>query len=584
MAAVTQVASCPHCDATLVVPTEALPDQAVRCPACQIAFQVDAQQVTELAIATLVGPMQQAPPSLAPQSLSPRSEAPAPTVDEPIDVPTDEPAANETIDEPAGGSLAEWLRNSTVDLTVDDETPGEPAVTPAEEQPTISADPAATEHADTVLSDRLLGDRLLSDRPASDLSPEVASISERTPVEESSVGEPPAEEAASEPAATIEFAPGILPDFGAKLSELSGEQAPTELPAERIELETARHVAGAAESAPLANDFAADYQSDAVAVEVDPVEKASAGDVAETSEPRRRRSWGVGRLATVAAGGVIGLALGYGMLLAVGDQAYDTLGLLAFVDSANDTPDESAADELASNDFMPGDSSASDFSASDFSDSGFSPASPADAEQATFEAPIEPDTRGPRNTPEQSAASSFVEPPPLIEPTGADALAPPEPARFAEPASEPAVELAAAAEENAAENLGVGIAGAPVYGSSELDAAMAGADVARADLAAHSLAEGIELELIGRSYAKLCEVAQVLTFLDKRSSDPQLTIHRLEAQDLYSQLFRYGHARADSRQVASRDPVLPGGGSSAADRLIVCPRTSAPGRLRIAWR
>lgn len=230
---------------------------------------------------------------------------------------------------------------------------------------------------------------------------------------------------------------------------------------------------------------------------------------------RRRRSV-VTQLAGVALFGLLGVALGgYALLWIRGPQG-DLLGVSRYLPAA----------------MLP---------ASFANNSAPSPPAPAGA-------PPESEPRAPRD----ESAMADARPAPIRD----DAV---DPATFQEPPSapEPIDESTDSAEEDEdqdprAARPRVTLVGAPSpYSLDQLDAAMERSEDARRVLSDNSLTEnpsaGPEM---GRAYAKLCELAQVLTFVDTSQPDPE--IKRLAARDLYRRLFVYKHARDDSRDIATR--------------------------------
>ncbi len=322
---------------------------------------------------------------------------------------------------------------------------------------------------------------------------------------ESIASQPAVHEPSPTAAGTIEFAPGFQPSFVRSLTEPASEEAvadtsTTESPQQSADL------AALVQDAPRPSDaLAKDFSVDLPAPPSPGAEPPPSAMPAEPSlvaevpsrATGRRTPWlrGAGVVGGVAAG----LCLGYGLLLSIGGSRYDSLGLLgeqttgAAVASTNLSTPEERPERLAS-----------------------------------FESPSD-------ELPLPADLAVAQEPAALIDPPALEEPRPFPPSEQPQPAS--------------AESL---IAGAPRYGIVDLENAMIGAEQARADLAAYRLEDQDQLALLGRSYAKLCELAQVLSFLEEDASQPGLEMQRLHATNLFARLFRHAHARADSAQVAMR--------------------------------
>lgn len=486
-----QLAPCPHCDTQLALPAEATTGRSVRCPACSEAFDVESQRVEKLPIASLL-PVEQSrsAPIASSFRLPPLGVSGSETTYDGSSTTDADNTGDDSATIVGGPGLADRMRKS-------EQATGDamkPVSAPREDAPEDNPprDPALSS-----LLDQLRG-----------------------------VGPMPAE-LDDPPSAATEVESPATP-YAEEDSPL-GSNLETPAPLSReFEVDLER---------PLEMDSAPEAEEKPLAAPSDralPVEE----DEALTASPRR--GWGVGRLATIAAGGLLGVGLGYGLLSYLGGPAYDSLGLLS-LGSAGSPAGTGVAEPL---------------------ESSFAGTPPGRFEAEATATPLEVGT-----TP-----AAFESP----SDAPADRLNPPAPASFSSSSTslyEPTAAVESSAEVDsfeaaADEQVVPALAESPVqpveqaptaaapiepteFGYAELSEALVGASEAKGELVGLWLDQG-QLEAVGRAYAKLCEVAHVLTYLADDSTHPSMMLTRLEAQDLFQQLFRYQHTRDDCTLVAQR--------------------------------
>ncbi|MEM6799329.1 MAG: hypothetical protein AAF589_07425 [Planctomycetota bacterium] len=512
------VASCPQCSLPLGVPEDSAPTAEVRCPACHHVFALNEATAAPLQMAVVVpssatpavesqttGPQTAEPPSAErPPASEPAAQAP-PTIETPprpaprvLETRSDtEPPAGEPLADTGLEALLDQLRGGLGPSPGADEAP--PASEPA---PAPTIDAAATDAADfqpSAAGETALDKDGFADAFRRDfLKPieEAAAAAKQLAAEEDHA--PQDQPAAEVPIGPTEQPQPLLQDFVAD-TETAAARLDTAEPAEPTPI------------APETNEFA---------------------ETVTTASTRGRLGstllWGTGITSGIAAG----LCLGYGLLVGIDRDRFDSLGLLGeqpAVAQSGATPSDDAPvgsgerPEILANYESPSDGPLDDAST----------ATPGGLEGADQPAPLEPFTPANAMTVSDTTANFAAE-------------EPPEPASFAPPAEEPVAPAASSPEDEPL------IAGAPRYGILELENALVGAEEARTELAGHSLAEPNSLALVGRSYAKLCELAQVLSFLDRDGSHPDMMLRRLEATDIFGRLFRHEHSRSDTEQVAIR--------------------------------
>ncbi|MEM9184892.1 MAG: hypothetical protein AAGB00_00180 [Planctomycetota bacterium] len=519
-----RIADCPHCEAHLGLPAEAANGSTVRCSACFQRFEVDDSLVSPLATATLIAP---------------------PKAPEPV-----EPVA----DELGGAEAASSETTATEPNSAGTNTGGQGAFEPAVSQPT-PPEPAATAATDDAPAAESLAEqsppslddwlkasteKFNAERAATRPRAEPRPVAESDPSTQESKSTDRSADQTPKPAERSPVLSSLLNEFR---GETRPEHEATE-PTPRGESLSSTPATLPADS----NDFAIDLEAPAEAAlstgpvpylvedEAEPgAELASAsvgyGEAENETGAVAGRSWGIGRALTISAATLAGVGIGYGLLIAIGGAGYDSLGLLAARENQTVPATDQPSDSLA-------------------------PPAPFAPERAS--GPIKPAIDDPRAEPAGFASPGDAPAPRFEVMSDAPDLldAPPPVARGIEPADSAVADEPAAfvpedprAGETAA---GIGIAGAPQYSAADLKLALSGADQARAELRNHSLAAGDSLALVGRSYAKLCEVAQVMAFAAPDRSHPDMMIQRLESQDLFLRLFRSQHARDDSRQIATR--------------------------------
>ncbi|MCA9241701.1 MAG: hypothetical protein KDA37_15930, partial [Planctomycetales bacterium] len=260
---------------------------------------------------------------------------------------------------------------------------------------------------------------------------------------------------------------------------------------------------------PLARDFAVDLDEPlANQLEAEPETRFSEA----TPRSRTRRRFPLQAVAVVL-GGAVGLALGYAGLVLVKGPSGDVLGL------ARRLPESMLPESFASN------------------------------------APTVP----PADSPESSA----VERDPLVQPATFEED-PPQPNEGVPPAPLAGRDALAIPRDE------LRPAGAPSYSMADLRTALDGADAARAILSENNLAQDPDAAReMGGAFAKLCQLANVLTFVEDDAADRDLTL--LEAKEVFHRLFQYQHARRDARDMASRWLAWPDrshGGVVLAGKLI----------------
>ncbi|MEN1678014.1 MAG: hypothetical protein AAGJ46_00365 [Planctomycetota bacterium] len=285
--------------------------------------------------------------------------------------------------------------------------------------------------------------------------------------------------------------------------------------------------------------------------------------VRRTPAGSARSGWS--RLRTVAAvgvGTVIGLAGGYAGLVTLGGPGYDTLGVLALLNAeaeAGATADDdrlpdSPSDELTPPPpFAPAEDSAAQAEAIEPAPELLADlpietlpaatpegeAAPSPVEQATFES-SEPLAPAPSDTATTDAPTGFPPPANSQEIPGdlVAAMSAPFGAEPPEMTEQPQPQAPIAPPRV--------LPAGPTYVPAELAQALVGAPEAAATVASNRLADGGALA-IGRSYAKLCEVAERMTRLETADA-----VERTQAIDLFAQLFDHAHVAADTRQVSQR--------------------------------
>lgn len=95
-----------------------------------------------------------------------------------------------------------------------------------------------------------------------------------------------------------------------------------------------------------------------------------------------------------------------------------------------------------------------------------------------------------------------------------------------------------------------GLVNVPYYGLDELVKAVTGGESAGGAFAGGTLSDPAQAAEMGKSYARLCYLAQVVTLLDPEASGPGVMTAELEATDVFNRLFREARPRDESRQIA----------------------------------
>lgn len=361
-----------------------------------------------------------------------------------------------------------------------------------------------------------------------------AALSESNPSEPTGNSNSLVDSASSSPANEHQSEKPIARDFGFDFDKVPAGSPSVGAAADALlagKLNGSNAASGAASTRTAANG-AEDPGSTPMAASTEPAEVEVASLKSEGTGPRKpllRRTGGV------VGGGLIGLGIGYALLMFAGDGASTPnsaeqdaagAGQVASSDDASETPPKPWSDnDLATTprtapETQPaGEIQASFESPSDESDLGteteFRDASPPSASG---------DDRYASQIPETTSPADLQPPQPLTPP-------------------ERSVPLAS--------NQGVDVVGAPAYDVERLRAALEGAEQAGTQLRENSLDDPESRALIGHAYAQLCELSQVITFLAPDDSDPRMQLTRLEAQDIFRRLLRYQHARDDAHETAA---------------------------------
>lgn len=90
----------------------------------------------------------------------------------------------------------------------------------------------------------------------------------------------------------------------------------------------------------------------------------------------------------------------------------------------------------------------------------------------------------------------------------------------------------------------------PYYELAELQKANAGGVPAGRSFAVGTLSNPAQASEMGKNYARLCYLAQVLTLLDPAASGQQVMTSELEATDIFNRLFREAGPRIEAQQIA----------------------------------
>lgn len=241
----------------------------------------------------------------------------------------------------------------------------------------------------------------------------------------------------------------------------------------------------------------------------------SAEEFASDSPWPRKRSW----IGPVAGAGV-GLVIGYGLLVVIGGPERDVLGIARVMMGKSLPVTQASALPLGGS---PSDSQATTANAEE--------------DEASQSAP------DPFNTPRRPEGIQvrYDEPAPVMARDGnaADFEAA-EPPAFA--ADTPDALAAMPAE----------IENAPAYSLADLQRTLTATAEASRIMGEQSMSDPDQVVAVGQAYAELCELAQVVTFLEPDDSHPDMMMTRLEAQDVFRLLFEYRHTREETRQIAER--------------------------------
>lgn len=561
-----EITACPQCSRQLAIPDEAAEDASLACPECGEIFA--ARERAEVAAAIVVQPEVS---DLDPDATAglPRDESDTIALTDPPTLQVgsqsengnantldswlfrDRPSGNadETVDEPPAAKPAaeqvkpprRTLASFTSELSESEgsEQPSSDEPTPARRQDA----PASSSSLESLLasfrqdatvnlgSDATLPlpslEKSLSaqeDAPESNHRQDEPEATESTPAAESldrssifqspfdrEPGKTAQQPPASEPSEQEEFTPAAFTAPASMTTEPAEEH--------RVDQPTAepRHEGAASAREPLSRDFSIDLESPLE----DPrrEQQTPLGPPPHEAKPRGRRRRRVLLQSTaIVMGGALGLALGYAGLVLVKGPSGDVLGLARRLPESM-RPAAFASDTLASTQHE----------------------APATAPETISDPLVQPAT---------------------FEEADADAQpadAPPSPVDF---------------------NSGVlagGLSGgdphpegAPSYSVDDLRTALDGADAARVVLSENDLAEnpGAAREM-GGAFAKLCQLANVLTFVEDEKADRDLTL--LEAKEVFHRLFQYQHARRDARDMAARWLAWPDrahGGVVLAGKLI----------------
>lgn len=557
----SQVARCPHCDSQSVLPVEFELGASIQCPACSKPYTLDAQSLLQLPTATLMPasepapsaplaakPADTQPPVVLPvePSVEPSESRTEPVLlsERPVEVPK-EPSANitplsefsfpkleaEPTDTHASSAVPRKLW-AGAPIAEEGEPPAEKSVEPeanmpqdreltsSEDNGSGSRDPALASLLDQLRGVGPMPEEVVEKSMANTSSAPLEPVRPAMPEEERLPTKPQASEP---PLGEI----AQSPDIEKSEETISPQADPLGFPFALPKLDVSADNPPAIETTPDSvtpdpvkrgfkeRDFSiglADAPPAALAVEVetepsriDPTTPTKPRDVvdaeASSAQSPSRSSWNVGRVATLAAGALVGLGLGYGILIGFGGSGYDSLGLLTALQGESSTPAMVAE---------PGETT--------------SPSAISPADELSPPMPFVPDASG------DTIPASFNAPSNT-------------PAEF-EPADQPI----ALTPETAVQGP---VGPRPSHDHNALAVSLVGANAAKSELASLSLSDGHH-EAVGRSYAKLCEVANVLSSLEDDSTHSEMRMTRLQAQDLFRQLFRYAHVREDTRLVAQR--------------------------------
>lgn len=540
------VAACPKCSCQLTLPGNLPPNARLRCPDCDEIFAPGAAPPVKTARAVVVvpPPSQSADtpppadpepaaaqpsqsPAEAPKEPPARAEAPAKPTSVQAEVPAPErerpsekldglqmllkstmefnsqpkvePPKPSSVEQPP--TLSDWLKRGSGEA---DDTP------PAAEAPEEDAKPSEPLAAEQPEADKPIGAKTVSQSSAA-TQPSLESLlssfrGEDPPAQEPS---PPTEPQAADQSSDLDPPPAA---DTAQVEEDAPSPAP-EPPAAAPPVSRTPPVEPTptppAPSQPAPTKFE-DLPVESLAAPTPAAEAPPAPKGRDLRTPGMdtnpappRRSSRVRSLSVIVTSGALGVMLGYLGLLWLAGPSSDVLGVSNVLPSA----------------LLP--------------------------------ASFSPDVRPPLVPPPED--------PPL--PEGADAESPRvdprvEQAGFADEGGQHDAAVAAFSEPDPAPAAlsqgGVRLIGAPApYTIDQLSEVLRGADDARAVMCDKSLAANPEAAReLGSAYGKLCQVAQVLTFVEDASADRELTT--LEAKELYIRLFTFDHARSDSRAMASR--------------------------------
>lgn len=522
------VAICPHCYLQLSVPDRAEGDARLRCPTCEKEFDVE-QAVLRTIPDAVVVQLKTTTPDAA------HAEAPHDDLMDSKEQADQGIAAwfgsSETVaDIPPVEKIEKPMNSLTGDDIEPIEESREPVVEPLDQKP---ARPAAVTLADLQRArEPMVEEQEDQAELELDLDPE------------DHLGpnfDLPNVPLTRQTHATVEIGAESPLDFSEaddfELDDVDFEQSNDSWsqnePADESEDDYERAIANAAT---LADVTQSGGQFDAVS-EADPsanhrAEKSAPGDMPSfiktaPIEGGRRRSL-LRTLVGPAVGGIIGLALGYYLLMVVLGPTGDFLQVAHYLPqsmlpgSFQKTPRPIVvADESAAPISQP-------VAVADTAND--SPNIP-----ATFVTPVEPT---------ENAAS------PADDRYGKATTN--EPARLTDPLAEPlTTESPAASEITPLGASTVRVENAPTYTTEQLSAAIDAGRAAAPALVAGDLSDASVRRTKGMSYAKLCDLAEALTFYDTSSATGAGKELQHAADDLFSQTLANPHTREEVARIAT---------------------------------
>ena len=515
----TQVGSCPQCDALFTLPVAAEPFDTIRCPACGGQFSLGAIKMRSLRLAEAVIATPDEP-MIDLDASKDTVIAPAESMEEPkVEV------AEEANSSPGQESLEDWLKRTTgVSLTNPAEESAETAVEtnanesapeePAQQNQTVDWTPGSFSLETPEETNPAADTTFQVEEPETPSEPEVA------------------QESANNIESLLQQAEQQLADSESELARVKSEEASEPASFKLPEFEVADSVSTTDEQDAsefhTREDERQEELQEVIEDHFDPSDIANRLEtVHEQEHPRNRWGGPVSALAGLLVLGGVSYVIFSNQFGSDGDLVADRADGVTNIsssDEANDKKEEASGfDEKM--------------------EESTDPIVPVSATESEEEQSLEPATFN------ESLSTNSSQP---IDSLGDRYSSSTETLTEPNPFSPPAQTIATQPKNTVSQDLPMHrLKGAPTYRVEELQQASNYSEALVKQLQEAALSEGENRDQsLGKHYAELCYLAQVISLLDLNSTSADLKASEMIAVDHYKRLFQNKAATAQVNQVA----------------------------------